>query len=367
MNQNYYTVLGVDHTASTAEIKAAYRQLARQYHPDKHQGNRLFEEKFKTINEAYQILSDERKRAYYDLKLQYLVMQLRAMQQVQYQTPVRSREPATYAERYYRPIPKREFQAKDVKIIVGIFLAIITASLLIKVLMDHVTGMSNYHDALQYMQTRQWSLAHSRLTKAIYFKPTFVDAYSKRAAIEMDIYQNYRAAIADLSDAIALTKQPPAEWFYIKGRCYEKLRRDTLAERQMTQALRVNRQYAPAYFERGMIRATLLNAYPQAIQDFSDFLRLPRINPKMRTEALFYRGYCYYLLEQPAKAVPDFREAIALQPENGRLHYLLGKANLDLGKKNDACENFSRAYQLGYGSAAYDLYQYCKIKVELKE
>jgi tetratricopeptide (TPR) repeat protein len=193
------------------------------------------------------------------------------------------------------------------------------------------------------------------------------DAYVKRAGIEMNIYQNYRAAIEDLNDAIALADQPAAELFYRKGQCYEKLRRDTLAETQMTRALQANQVFAPAYFERGMIRATLLNTYPQAIQDFTTFLKLPRINAEMRNQALLYRGYCYYLLEQPARAVPDFNEAIAHDAQNGRLHYLLGKANFDLDQKGEACRNFLKAYGLGYGSAAYDLYQYCQIKVELKE
>lgn len=369
MNQDYYTILEVSPSATAAEIKAAYKKLARQYHPDKHQGNSYFEEKFKTVNEAYQVLSDEKKRAIYDLRLQYLLVQLQAMQQqqAQYQAQVRTREPASYAERHYRNIPKRQFQRKDLKIIIGIFLGIIVASLLVKLLMDHITGMSKYQDALHHIKVKEWSLAHSLLTKTIYFKPKFADAYSRRASIEMDVYQNYKAAISDLNEAISLADQPTAELFYRKGQCYEKLRRDTLAEAQMTKALEANQVYAPAYFERGMIRATLLNTYPEAIQDFSTFLELPKTNGAMRNEALLYRGYCYYLLGKPAKAVPDYMQAIAVDGQNGRLFYLLGKANYDLNKKQDACENFLQAYERGYGSAAYDLFQYCKIKVELKE
>ncbi|MDQ3291963.1 MAG: DnaJ domain-containing protein, partial [Bacteroidota bacterium] len=244
MNQNYYTILEVNPSATPAEIKAAYKRLARQYHPDKHQGNQVFEEKFKVVNEAYQVLSDERKRTIYDLKLQYLVLQYQAMQQqAQYQQPVVTREPASYAERHYRNIPKREFHRKDIKIIIGIFVGIIIASILVKLLMDHITGMSNYRAALQYTKMEEWSLAHSLLTKTIYFKPDFAEAYSRRARIEMDIYQNYPAAISDFNEAIKLTEKPGADLFYDKGRCYEKLRRDTLAEAQMTKALQVNKVY----------------------------------------------------------------------------------------------------------------------------
>ena len=66
--KDYYQVLGVDRQASEEEIKTAYRKLARQYHPDLHQGNdkKSAEEKFKEINEANEVLSDPEKRAQYD-------------------------------------------------------------------------------------------------------------------------------------------------------------------------------------------------------------------------------------------------------------------------------------------------------------
>jgi len=64
--QDYYKTLGVDRNASDKEIRKAYRRLARQYHPDVNPGDASSEEKFKEINEAYQVLSDADKRAKYD-------------------------------------------------------------------------------------------------------------------------------------------------------------------------------------------------------------------------------------------------------------------------------------------------------------
>lgn len=64
--RNYYEILGVTKKSSSEDIKRAYRSLARKYHPDRNPGNKLAEEKFKDINEAYEVLSDATKRAQFD-------------------------------------------------------------------------------------------------------------------------------------------------------------------------------------------------------------------------------------------------------------------------------------------------------------
>jgi curved DNA-binding protein len=64
--KDYYQTIGVSRSAGEDEIRKAYRKLAKQYHPDRNRGNREAEEKFKEINEAYEVLSDPQKKARYD-------------------------------------------------------------------------------------------------------------------------------------------------------------------------------------------------------------------------------------------------------------------------------------------------------------
>ena len=64
--RDYYEVLGVSKTAADADIKKAYRKLAKENHPDLHPGDKAAEARFKEVNEAYEVLSNSDKRSRYD-------------------------------------------------------------------------------------------------------------------------------------------------------------------------------------------------------------------------------------------------------------------------------------------------------------
>src|SRR5262245_63274874 len=66
MARDYYEVLGIPRDASEADVKKAYRKLARQYHPDRNPGDKTAEAKFKEVQEAYGVLGDKQKKAQYD-------------------------------------------------------------------------------------------------------------------------------------------------------------------------------------------------------------------------------------------------------------------------------------------------------------
>jgi curved DNA-binding protein CbpA len=131
--KNYYILLGVSSTASPEEIKAAYRTLAKKYHPDKNIGNKHAEDFFKEIQEAYSVLMDPEKRRKYDMKLFYNVGQSR---QQPFNAPPYGGNAYQYAQQYakakqqgQRKQPSKESLKKDktetIQILVSIGIAII--------------------------------------------------------------------------------------------------------------------------------------------------------------------------------------------------------------------------------------------------
>ncbi len=74
MTKDYYNILGIQKNASNEEIKKAYKKLAIKYHPDKNKGNKIAEEKFKEINEAYEILSSPDKKEIMTLWVTQILM-----------------------------------------------------------------------------------------------------------------------------------------------------------------------------------------------------------------------------------------------------------------------------------------------------
>jgi len=101
--KDYYTILGVSHSAHAAEIKRAYRRLVQQFHPDINPDPSA-QELIKEINEAYDVLGDEVKRREYDFRL------TNPFTSVVVEEPVRHRDPAYRRRSGYRPQPKVDVQ-----------------------------------------------------------------------------------------------------------------------------------------------------------------------------------------------------------------------------------------------------------------
>ena len=224
--------------------------------------------------------------------------------------------------------------------------------------MNHVAAKNKYHSALVALDKKEWTLAHSYLSEAIYFKPKFAEAYMKRAYIEMEVYQNYGAALLDLDATITNAAIKSPQMYYLRGKCYEELRNSKVAELDLSYAIETDKNFSLAYYDRGIVRAASLNKFPEAIQDLTHFLN-DKPDKALRSRALFYRGFCLYLTQHNAAAITDYRQVLKQDPQNARIYYLIGKAQLETDSTAAACINFNRALSLGYGAASDDIQEYC--------
>ncbi|WP_439880916.1 J domain-containing protein [Pontibacter sp. MBLB2868] len=366
MELNLYSILGISPTATLQEVKVAYKKLALKYHPDRNPGDTRAEEMFKLVNTAYQTLSNPGKRARYDLRLQYQRERQRVLHQQQaYQTDPRffqTREPAGVAERHYRPIRREEksFSRKDWVITMSFIAGLLTFSLLLKVVMDHVTGEDKYKTALTYIEDGKYSSAHRLLSDAIQFMPDNAAAYEARARIELDVYENYPAALSDLNKVVALRERPSAQVYLMRGRSYQQLAKYQKSEKDLTHALELNPKLWHAYLSRGEVRLFFLKNYREAIEDLTIFLKNEKEGSEDWITALTYRGFGYYKLKDFVAAEQDYKTALDLDNQNGRVLYLLGRTEIEQQMSDSACYHFYQAYQLGYSAALFELKNNCE-------
>ncbi|MCJ8166823.1 DnaJ domain-containing protein [Pontibacter sp. E15-1] len=365
MDYNFYSILGVSPVASAKEVKVAYKQLALKYHPDRNPGNTRAEELFKLVNTAYQTLSNPTKRARYDIRLQLQRQRQHAMsqRQVTYHDPryAPTRPPAGVAERHYRKIKRKDnrFSRKDWYITFGFVAGLFFFSLLLKMAMDHITGEDKYKTALTYMGDGKYTSAHRLLTDAIHFMPDNAAAYEARADIALNNFEDYKAALRDLDKAIALRSRPSAQLYYMRGRCRQQLEQYQLAQQDLSRAIELDAELWVAYLARGEVRLFYLKKYEAAIADLSAFLKNSGKGPA-RVSALTSRGFGYFKLGDYVLAEQDYREVLALDKENGRVYYLLGRLELAQMQSDTACAHFSEAYQLGYSAGLAEYRANCE-------
>ncbi|MBE9117987.1 DnaJ domain-containing protein [Lusitaniella coriacea LEGE 07157] len=189
--KDYYKILQVPPDATIAEIKTAFRKLARQYHPDLNPDNRLAEEEFKIICEAYEMLSDRAQRQLYDRDVDVSQSRERAMNPYDY---------------YVKGVEK--------------------------------TLKQDYQGAIE------------SYTQAIDLKPNFVEAYIKRGEVRYK-QGNDRGVLEDCSQALEIDPEY-AEAYYYQGRARYRLGYSQSAIEAYSHALRLEAYNAQFYYHRAI-------------------------------------------------------------------------------------------------------------------
>ena len=153
---DYYAILGIQSTATSGQIKVAYRRLALKYHPDKNPHSLLPENKFIEIAEAYEILSDPKKRSRYDRGLK-----LDISEDVEEYSETRRRPPPPPYYYKYKP-EKTKYSKKNYMYATAAVIAIITAAVVFPLYLLQVTSTKFFDKAVSYyFEGKYYSALHN--------------------------------------------------------------------------------------------------------------------------------------------------------------------------------------------------------------
>jgi curved DNA-binding protein CbpA len=209
--ENYYLVLGISQSANTKEIKAAFRHLARQYHPDLNPDDSVAAEKFKLISQAYDVLSDSNKRRRYDRNIPH--------QQPQTARKEKAKQ-AKYAD--FKSAPKA----------------------------PPTTALDFFNRGTLRIQTKEYRQAINDFSEAIKLNPRFVEAFLRRCEMRYKLGDNQGV----LDDCFEVVKIDPtvAKAYYYQGRARYSLSYVQPAIESYTSAIAQDSNYAQAHYYRGI-------------------------------------------------------------------------------------------------------------------
>ena len=335
MAQTHYQVLGLTPSASAEEIKLAYRNMAKIYHPDRESGNSAFnEEKFKQINEAYQILSDPQKKAMYDLTM------------ISY--PRYRAKKVKYRKRTSRYYSNRPTSYTKMAYVYGFIFVIALISIVgysTYYLVDYQSEQ-DYKQALNLYNEGQYAYAVVKLMNSTkdYGKSSLKACILASKILLYDL-KNYQEAEMFIEKGLKLaeTDEDKAQLYYYKANLLKFQQYYDQAYLAYQTTLGIDQQFDSAYYQLGELDAFVFKRYKLAIANFGQLLE---VNAD-QYEAFLGRGYCYQQLGNHEDAVSDFASYIENNSREGMAYYLKAVSEIELEDSVNACNDLSYAKILG--------------------
>lgn len=365
MARNYYQILQISTSASSNEIKQAYRNLAKKYHPDKNPGNTHYEDEFKLISQAYQTLSDEHKKWVYD-------MSLYAQQNPQvtsYSTQSRNTSPRYAQSTYYRrkrryrpPVysapPPKEYSTKTY-MQVAFFIAVLGVLVIASIFfLNKYSSHYYYKEAIKDYNSGNFISALSNLEFSI---DDFgnKDPKASTLASKILVYElnNYSTAMEyiDLAIINSEVEDSLAELHYMKGLCLKNEGKYKDAYQSYKESLSYDAKFDSSYYELGEMNTFIFEDYHEAIQNFNQLLS---VNSQFH-DGLLGKAICYQKLNEHGMALLNFDKYLSHNESEGAAYYLKSISEIELNNLNHACMDLQMAQDLGINEAEDLIKKHC--------
>lgn len=345
-------MLGVAQTASAKEIKTAFRDLAKRYHPDKNPQDPKAEEKFKGITEAYITLSDPKKKTKYDMVLKY-----GTTSDVPYSTTRRTQ----YYRRKYQPYRRREKEVYSRKTYLLVTLAvfgILAIALIFSLAIEKFSSNIEFDEAQQYVKDNEYGQAINSLERSL--RPLNMRKYKSYLLLsEIMVYKLDRCdeAMKYIEAGIASTDldSQKGALSYLQGKCLKQKEQFEAARQSFQNAIDQDASLDSAYYELGELNAYIFKDYQKGLYYFDQLLS---INGNY-IDAVFGKGYCHQQLGQHKAAIENYSTFITAYPNEGMAYYLKSISETASGDSTQACQDLIQAKALGIVGAQFLLDRHC--------
>jgi curved DNA-binding protein CbpA len=353
LKENFYQILGVGIKANADEIKSAYKKLARENHPDVNQGSKVHEEKFKIILEAYQTLSDPRKKDLYDVKLFYkhilkpgnpdpIYKDVPKTRRQKEEEEYKKRRPDREAYREYTGPPiSKKLNMHSIAITLLVFATAAMGFLWFGEIMNHITAKEH--------------LEQGDYATALEFDNEYGEAYFARFKARKPYTRNQKILLMDLNSAIRYSDEQYAEMYLERAKVYFKLDSIGRSISDFLTAKTINKNCDTAFFALAELNAYYLNQPKVALSYYDSTLQ---ISPNSY-DALFGKAYMLYRLKRFQSAIQQFDVCFSNSRTDKRLFFYRGSARLALGDSSNACADLDQSLTMGMEEAKPLVDMYC--------
>jgi len=349
---DYYEILGIQSTATSGQIKVAYRRLALKYHPDRNPDNLKAEKKFIEIALAYEVLSDPIKRSRYDNGLNIDISE-----NFEEDIRTRRRPPPHY---YYTAKPKKvKYSKKDYAYATAAVFAIVLLAVAFPVYLLQVSSAKYYNEAVSnYFAGRYYSALHNVDLSIQDLSSTNAEACALASVILVHKLKKYDYGLDYINQG--LDNDPgdslESEFHYLKGICLDKTHKP---EKALAEFAKV--KFFSHTYDSSLLRSAVILTFKMTDFDSAEVLldQLLKRN-KDHYAAAYFKGIIYEKREDHTTAYEIFSNLVDTPFNPAAIYYHLAKAEIKLNLPDSACAHLKIASNYNLIEARQLRKQYCK-------